>query len=1090
MFDRYSILLGLSVTLSLAYSIEAKAQLVPDNTLGKENSIVTPTNLLQRIDGGAIRGSNLFHSFKEFNIDSGKSVYFSNPSAIQNILTRVTGKNQSNIFGKLGVLGNANLFLLNPNGIVFGKDASLDIYGSFSATTSPSILFDNGFEFSATNPQAPPLLKVNITPGLQYPRSQQGDIKNQANLTVGKDLNLIGKNLDLTGELDSGGDLNLKASDTLQIRDNSDNPFIASADGDLLLQANQRIDIFALNHSDSGLFSGNDLVLQSSNPVLGDAHYFSGGSFRIEQLDGSLGNLESPNDPIIRASGDVSFDSYDGASLHILAGGSVNITGNVTIDGADGENGLQETVTLSNGESLQIDGKKQATLDIRAGTTAFGVEGVTGSGSFTPGNPNTEGSASSSDIVIDGNIEVKTADGLVFLSNQYSADSSLSGGNIEIKGNIDTNSFSGNGGNIFIDSKGDIETQSLNSYSFSYERNSENGGAIALKAGGDITTNGWLGSYSFSIEGSSKKGGAIALTAGGNITTRRLLDSSSWSFSDGGSSGNGGDITLTAGGNITTSSLDSSSWGGSSEDGGAIALTAKGNITTNGWLYSSSLSENKKANVYDPVSETNKDNRPDASSDSIKGGGGNVTIKAGVDNQSSLSTIRLIDTTINAAAFGDNGKTGNITIEATNGGNIELLRENIEWLGEDYQPEINTKTFANDGQASGEKRGGDIKITGGNVKIDNYVLDATVDAESSADGGSIIINSASKLIISDGTKISTNTEGSGKAGDIDIKATDLVKLFKNSKLSTESSGDGDAGNIKINTRELRLKDNTEISSSSSSKSGQAGNLNITADNLFLNQGELTAKTNAVGDSEGANITLNIKDLLRMENNSKISAKASGSANGGNITIENSKGFIIGLPFEDSDINANASEGKGGNIKINTQNIFGLVFRDQNTEKSDITVSSKSGLRGEVTVNQLNVNPASGLVELPSTLVETTGIQAGCAASAGNTFIVSPKGGLPQSPDDLFHGNATHTDLFDLIPTRDIASDINNQNYPNYRNSTSRVDNKHKHQNQNQIVEATGWVVDANGDVLFVAKMPQDSQKSSDINSVSCKDFSS
>ena len=190
MFHRYHILLSLSVTLSLANSIEAKAQLIPDNTLGKENSVVTPTNLLQRIDGGAIRGSNLFHSFKEFNINNGKSVYFSNPSAIQNILTRVTGKNQSNIFGKLGVLGNANLFLLNPYGIVFGKDASLDISGSFSATTSSSILFDNGFEFSATNPQAPALLKVNITPGLQYPRSQV-NITNQANLTVGKDLNLI-----------------------------------------------------------------------------------------------------------------------------------------------------------------------------------------------------------------------------------------------------------------------------------------------------------------------------------------------------------------------------------------------------------------------------------------------------------------------------------------------------------------------------------------------------------------------------------------------------------------------------------------------------------------------------------------------------------------------------------------------------------------------------------------------------------------------------------------------------------------------------------------------------------------------------------
>ncbi|MEO0685073.1 MAG: hypothetical protein AAFY76_08525, partial [Cyanobacteria bacterium J06649_11] len=171
---------------------------------------------------------------------------------------------------------------------------------------------------------------------------------------------------------------------------------------------------------------------------------FSGENFRIEQLDGSLGDLESPNDPIIRASGDVSFDSYEGASLHILAGGSVNITGDVTITGADGTNGLEQTVTLSDGESLEINGKNQATLDIRAGTTDFGTPGIAGSGNFTPGNPNTGGSGTSSDIVINGNIKVDSADGLVFLSNQYNPNTNLSGGNIQINGNINTSSLSGN----------------------------------------------------------------------------------------------------------------------------------------------------------------------------------------------------------------------------------------------------------------------------------------------------------------------------------------------------------------------------------------------------------------------------------------------------------------------------------------------------------------------------------------------------------------------------------------------------------------------------------------------------------------------
>ncbi len=77
------------------------------------------------------RGANLFHSFREFNVEEGRSAYFTNPAPIENILSRVTGDNPSQILGKLGVLGNANLFLINPNGIIFGQNASLDVRGSF-----------------------------------------------------------------------------------------------------------------------------------------------------------------------------------------------------------------------------------------------------------------------------------------------------------------------------------------------------------------------------------------------------------------------------------------------------------------------------------------------------------------------------------------------------------------------------------------------------------------------------------------------------------------------------------------------------------------------------------------------------------------------------------------------------------------------------------------------------------------------------------------------------------------------------------------------------------------------------------------------
>ena len=113
---------GITLTGCFAIAFSEKsalAQIVPDSTLGAENSIVTPNvnvgdRTADRIDSGAVRGANLFHSFSQFNVGDGQRVYFANPVGIENILSRVTGNNRSDILGTLGVLGNANLFLINP----------------------------------------------------------------------------------------------------------------------------------------------------------------------------------------------------------------------------------------------------------------------------------------------------------------------------------------------------------------------------------------------------------------------------------------------------------------------------------------------------------------------------------------------------------------------------------------------------------------------------------------------------------------------------------------------------------------------------------------------------------------------------------------------------------------------------------------------------------------------------------------------------------------------------------------------------------------------------------------------------------------
>ncbi|MGL5833439.1 MAG: filamentous hemagglutinin N-terminal domain-containing protein [Waterburya sp.] len=169
---------------------QVMSQVVEDDSLATQ--VETNNSQDFRINGGEQQGNNLFHSFDKFSIPRNGSVLFNNALTIQNIISRVTGSSISEINGLIQSNGTANLFLLNPNGIIFGENATLNIGGSFIGTTAESLFFEDGVEFSTNLDNEPSLLTVSVPLGLQF-GSNPGEITNQANFSSPNPLDATGQ---------------------------------------------------------------------------------------------------------------------------------------------------------------------------------------------------------------------------------------------------------------------------------------------------------------------------------------------------------------------------------------------------------------------------------------------------------------------------------------------------------------------------------------------------------------------------------------------------------------------------------------------------------------------------------------------------------------------------------------------------------------------------------------------------------------------------------------------------------------------------------------------------------------------------------
>jgi len=937
--------IALAGVLSVGVGESVLAQITLDNTLGAEGSTITPNINIQgipsdRIDGGATRGANLFHSFGDFNVGEGRGVYFANPTGIENILTRVTGNDPSNILGRLGVLGNGNLFLLNPNGIIFSPNASLDIQGSFVATTADRVQLGNSGYFSAVDPQTSSLLSVS--PGaLFFDRvaNQPTTIINQGNLSTKKDLTLSAGNLDLQGQLLSGGELTLQAQDTVKVRDSAAIPFIASAGGNLLVQGNQKVDIFALTRLESGFFSGGDMVLRSINTVNGDARYWSGGSVRIEQLDGKLGDLYSPYDPIFRARGDVFINTYQGASLHILAGGKVEIPGYVWIQGADPENGLVETVNLADGTIISINGKSEPTLDIRAGVNpdVIGDQILTliGSGNFFPPAYATS-DQSSADIrigtILFADVNSRPLAGRLLLTNQYQPNASLSGdiqvtqtlengwgaifmaggagipavalnsrGGITIDGIVNTSSDSSNGGAIRLEANGNITTQTLNA-----STNSDSAGDISLiSRNGAINATGEINTYTEFFN--AENGGRITLQSKGDITTLGMR-------SDGGNDGVSGDINITSDtGTIWVNGGEINSQNYGTLKGGDIKITA-----TEGAIF---LRNGTQLNA----------------NTAAQGDAGSINIFArdtvSFDRSTAFSRV-------------ENTATGN-------GGNINITTEGAIFLRNGTQLNANTA-------AQGDA--GSINIFARDtVSFDRSAAFSSVENTATGNGGSINITTGS-LSLNDGSALIVNTSGEGNGGTINVEAEQFF-------LSSNASLRGD---VNPNAK------------------GQGGNIDLDVTGLILLSGEITTPLPGylwTGESTritigvlsggiGSGGTLNIKaGALVLRDGAIVKNSTQGRGDAGNINVRadtvDISGSVPNTGLPSGLFTSTDTDGSAGNIAIDTR-----TFRI--TDGAALSARSKGdGQGGNIRVNATSFEATNG-----GQLVTTTFGQG----QAGNIFV--------------------------------------------------------------------------------------------------------
>jgi filamentous hemagglutinin family protein len=968
-----SFALSVNVFACLSSLVHAASPITPSG-LNTEVSPPTtiPSGRVQYDITGGTRpsgGANLFHSFGDFNIPNNNIANFLNETpnvGTSNILGRVTGANVSNIFGTIQTtgFGNANLFLMNPAGFLFGPNATVNVGGMVAFTTADYLRLADGVRFNAVPAAtADALLSTAPVAAFGFLGSNPGAITVQGShftVTEGTGISLVGGNITVQSGTPDGG--------TAQpARLSAPNGIIqlASAASPGEFDAATLQPLSNVNNTSFGSFGSVSLAPGSNINVSGEQTVsIQGGQFILSVNDAMLSTAQSPGSPETMA----------------LSPGSSIVSSNAASDpGADVQ------LIASN---VQMDGVFIQTLTTGAG--AGGNISITAA---------LEGGQSSSPA------------GSVQLKGGQIQTASLGPGTV---GDIQINS-----GNLAISEGALIDTVLVPNQLIPGQ---PSGGTIKITATESIFVTGQRpGTTNFlpSVPGlptfTNMPSGIYSENFSDNTGSRIVIQTPSLSLKPGligshaYSGGGAGDLSLTLGqATIDGGFIQSIAFGAGAT--GSLQIRASDSIIILGFLPGSfQLGPLDQQNVASGISNTTFGlgqagpvfiststlslNGTGISSATVGlGGAGDVIVEA---TTISLTEGAGITTSSFASGPGGSGPAGTISVTAS---------EQLTISGRRTRPfSFGSTTVVNNPSSissvtMGTGRAGALTVSTPRLTM----LDGgDISTSTGGDGpaGSITVN-AGRINVSSGASIASNSGlntglaagfqfGNGAGGTVTVNATGPVTITgQGSGLFTSTVGSGDGGNINVRGSAIQLSNEGSISATSSGK-GNAGNITVNAGNqLTMMNSSITTEANQ--SSGGAiKITTTPSGAVQLTDSTISASVLDGTGGGGSVNIDPQ--FVL---LQNSQILANAVFGLGGNINLTTN----LLLPDS---ASIISASSQFGQQGTISI-QSPISPASGKI-IPLSqkpLIETSLMGQRCAASAEgiySSFTVAGRDSLPAEP---------------------------------------------------------------------------------------------